>query len=823
MTLPVENVLPALAQCFPAARVVLEAPPGAGKSTYLPLYLLREQLGTSGITVMLQPRRVAAVNVANYLAKQLNEPVGETVGYIVRGETKRAKTTKLIVVTEGVLVRWLQEDPELSDISTLIFDEFHERNLHSDLSLALVIDALPLREDLNLLIMSATLPAKDISEWLSGYCDGVTTLSSEGRSFPIDIQYRAPQQRSEWLLHLPSVIVEALGNADKGVLVFLPGIYEIERAQQALSSLLATDVSVYTLHSRLSLKAQQHALKASDGKRIILATNIAETSLTIEGIDVVVDSGRERRANFLPGYGMNQLTTHFVSRASATQRAGRAGRLQPGTCYRAWSKADEHGQPEYAKADIETQDVTSVVLEALKWGSSVSELAWFTPPNPVHCRVAEQFLSLTGLLHDKQLTGKAISLDTGTDVRLALICAAANETGDKEANNNVKAACARALATLEEPSPQIKTVNILESAKQHYQQRQSLSRWRRRWQYWLQRLRVTENTEANEKGAEPLLIAGFPDRLAKYTETKRSFQLVTGGRLSPVAELLSQPQWAIIFEATFQEGNSTGKVRRYVEVSDISDAIDAAGLSVSETHSADWLGTQQTLTRVRRQVIGALTLSEEKLDGSVSHEERCQAFAEYLNKKGLETLHWSRKANQLLARIRLLQSVTGELSDYPLSPEGLLSNLEVWAYPYWHSLKSLSQLEAWEPCEALTYWLNYDEKERLDNACPEHWQTPTQRKIFINYLDGTPRVEVKLQEMFGVKDSPRIIDAQQVVAVDLLSPAGRLLQRTNDLNSFWGNAYQEVRKEMRGRYPKHPWPEDPINAEATYKTKRQMQ
>ena len=207
----------------------------------------------------------------------------------------------------------------------------------------------------------------------------------------------------------------------------------------------------------------------------------------------------------------------------------------------------------------------------------------------------------------------------------------------------------------------------------------------------------------------------------------------------------------------------------------------------------------------------------------MTNEERCQAFADYLNKKGLEMLNWSRKANQLLARMRLLKSVTGELSEYSLSYEGLLSHLEAWAYPYWNSVKSLAQLQAWDPYEALAYWLNYDEKQRLDNACPEHWETPTQRKIFINYLDGTPRVEVKLQEMFGIKDSPRIIDGQQVVSVDLLSPAGRLLQRTNDLKSFWDNAYQDVRKEMRGRYPKHPWPEDPINAEATYKTKRQMQ
>lgn len=818
MTLPIETVLPELAQCFPAARVVLEAPPGAGKSTYLPLYLLRQQLGTRGVTVMLQPRRVAAVNVANYLAEQLNEPVGDTVGYSVRGETKRTENTKLLVITEGVLVRWLQNDPELSDVSTLIFDEFHERNLHSDLSLALVVDALPLREDLNVLVMSATLPAEAIAEWLSGYCHDVKTLRSDGRSFPITIEYRAPKRRSEWLQHLPGVVMDALGKADRGVLVFLPGVFEIEQVQQALNMRLAGNVDVFTLHSRLSLKAQQQALAASGGKRIILATNIAETSLTIEGIDVVVDSGRERRADFLPGYGMNRLTTHFVSKASATQRAGRAGRLQPGTCYRVWSKADEHGQPEYAVADIESQDLTSLVLEVMKWGSSVSELAWLTPPNTVHCRVAEQFLSLTGLMRDGQLTRKAMLLEAGTDARLALICEAASA-----ARNDIKAACAQILATLEEPSTGIKKLNILESAQQHFQQRQSLGRWRRRWQYWLKRLQVTEGTPAGATGIEPIVVAGFPDRLAQYSKAKKSFQLVTGGRLAPVAELLRQPQWAIIFDATFQKGDSTGKVRRYTEISNIAGAIDASGLTVTETYSADWAGTQQTLTRIKRQTLGALTLAEEKLEGAVSNEERCQAFADFLNKKGLAVLNWSRKASQLLARMRLLQAVTGELSDYSLSSEGLQLKLDVWAYPYWDSLKSLSQLRAWDPHEALAYWLKYSEKQRLDDACPEYWQTPTKRKIFINYLDGPPKVEVKLQEMFGVSDSPQIMDGRQIVSVDLLSPAGRLLQRTNDLRSFWNNAYQDVRKEMRGRYPKHPWPDDPVTAEATYKTKRQMQ
>lgn len=398
MTLPIESVLPELARAFPAARVVIEAPPGAGKSTQLPLFLLQQGIADDGLIVMLQPRRVAALNIAHYLAKQLGESVGEQVGYTVRGDSKRSKATKLLIITEGVLVRWLQGDPELSGIGTLIFDEFHERNLHSDLSLALVMDALPLRPDLNLLIMSATLPAERLKVWLENYCDQVQVLHSEGRSYPIEYHYRPPPHVTQWLTELPKVVAEAFAAAEKGVLVFLPGVYEIQKVAAELNTRLKAVPLILPLHGRIPLQQQRQVLNASDEKRIILATNIAETSLTLDGIDVVVDSGRERRAQYLPQYGLSQLVTQRIAKASATQRAGRAGRQQAGQCFRLWSRSDEHGFAEYAPPDVATQDLSALMLDVLRWGSQVDQLAWFSRPEPGHCAAAIDFLTSTGLL-----------------------------------------------------------------------------------------------------------------------------------------------------------------------------------------------------------------------------------------------------------------------------------------------------------------------------------------------------------------------------------------------------------------------------------------
>lgn len=816
MTLPIESVLPELTKMFPAARVIIEAPPGAGKSTQLPLFLLQQGIADDGLIVMLQPRRVAALNIAHYLAKQLNEPVGKRIGYAVRGDSKRSQATQLLIITEGVLVRWLQDDPELNGIGTLIFDEFHERNLHSDLSLALVIDALPLRPDLNLLIMSATLPAENLKLWLENYCDSVQVLRSEGRSHPVEYHYRPPPHVTQWLNDLPNVVIEAFAVAEKGVLVFLPGVYEIQKVATELNSRM--NASVFTLHGRIPLQQQRQVLSTSGEKRIILATNIAETSLTIDGIDVVVDSGRERRAQFLPHYGLSQLVTQRIAKASATQRAGRAGRQQAGQCFRLWARSDEHGFADYAAPDVATQDLTALVLDVLRWGSEVSQLAWFSPPEPGHCAAALDFLANTGLIKQGQLTTKGRQLESGgSDPRILLVANATKKLGEQQ-----QAAMARVLATLEEPQTRINAVNLLERSQQHYQQRDLLALWQQRWHYWLKYFGLKESAKCSEEGLTAALLQGYPDRVAKYDIGRGDFQLACGGRVSGDSSRLYQSSWAIIFEVTFHEQNIVGRSRCLLPVDDILPLLKQAGIPLQKRQTTEWIGEQQQLRQVIRTQLGSVVLSETLSQGPINDEQKAEAFCLWLRENGLERLNWSRSAKQFRRRVYWLQQA-GELSTYDMTDKGLLSNLEGWAAPYWATIRSLKQLQQWDPYEALCYFLDYSELQRLNRACPECWLTPTKRKVFINYLDDTPRVEVKLQEMFGVSESPKIIDNRQVVTVDLLSPAGRLLQRTNDLASFWRNAYADVRKEMRGRYPKHPWPDDPLNATATFKTKRQQQ
>lgn len=823
MTLPIESVLPELAKAFPAARVVIEAPPGAGKSTQLPLFLLQQGVGDDGLIVMLQPRRVAALNIAHYLAKQLGEPVGEQVGYTVRGDSKRSKATQLLIITEGVLVRWLQDDPELSGIGTLIFDEFHERNLHSDLSLALVIDALPLRPDLNLLIMSATLPAESLKVWLENYCEKVQVLRSEGRSYPVEHHYRPPSHVTQWLTELPKVVVEAFAVAEKGVLVFLPGVYEIQKVAAELSQRLRPGTPILPLHGRIPLQQQRQVLKATDEKRIILATNIAETSLTLNGIDVVVDSGRERRAQYLPQYGLSQLVTQRIAKASATQRAGRAGRQQAGQCFRLWSRSDEHGFAEYAPPDVATQDLSALMLDVLRWGTQVKQLAWFSQPEPGHCAAAIDFLTSTGLLEHGQLTSKARQLELGgSDPRVLLVASAAKQLSEKQ-----QAAMACTLATIEEPQSSIKSVDLAERTRAHFQQRNQFALWQQRWRYWLNYFGITDWSGSHDKigddGLSEALLQGYPDRLAKFDATRGDFQLACGGRVTGDSSRLKQPSWAVIFDVTFNEQSNLGRSRCLLPIDDIMPLLKKAGIAPQVSQTSEWFGEKQQLRQITREKLGAIVLSEKVSNAPVNDEQRAQAFCLWLRENGLDRLNWSRRSQQLQRRIHWLQQVGGELLSYDMTTEGLLSTLEQWAVPYWTSVRSLKQLQQWDPYEALCYFLDYSELQRLNSACPEWWHTPTERKVFINYLDDPPRVEVKLQEMFGVSESPKIIDNRQVVTVDLLSPAGRLLQRTNDLSSFWQNAYADVRKEMRGRYPKHPWPEDPLNATATFKTKRQQQ
>lgn len=822
MTLPIAQVIDEILEQFPAARVVIQAPPGAGKSTWLPLQLLHSE--HTGTMVMLQPRRLAAVNVANYLAEQLGESVGDTVGYSIRGEQKRSASTRLMVITEGVLVRWLQNDPELNGIDTVLFDEFHERNLASDLSLALLLDSLTLRPELSLMIMSATLPAEPIQAWLQqALAEPVKVVKSEGRQYPLTIHYRPPG-RDDWLERLVAVTLEALAHAEKGVLVFVPGVREIQRIIQELSA--RTQVPCLPLHGQLSLAEQRRALCADPVQRIIVATNVAETSLTIDGIDTVIDSGRERVSRYRPHYATAQLLTRYLSKASATQRAGRAGRQNPGSVYRLWSQSDEHGFSDYAEPDVATQDLTPLVAEVSLWGSSVDELCWLSEPSQAHAGHAIEVLEQLGLCTQQggltEVGRQAVTM--GADIRLARVALAA-----VAAPSATRFALACTLATLEEPAKPYLAEALIETVERHLAQAKQLKRWRQRQQFWCKQLAVEVTSMADWGAITEYLLYGFPERVAKRV-TPDSVQLVSGVRLQVVDEK-PVSEWSLVLTIRLAEDVRFHKAALLAPLQK-AELIQHPAVAITEHAFVD-VAAGRHAALIQEQRLGQLLLERQRLDRAPAQQDIHMGLIQWLRREGIEALNWTDAATRLWHRsFYLYQHVEEARSAFQVTlptPESLLDNLEDWALPFWSALRSLNDLQRWDPHDAVRHWLDYSQQQLLERLCPSTWRAPSGRQVLIQYPNLTearqgikPRAEVKLQEAFGEPVSPTLLDGRQPLTLDLLSPAGRLLQRTENLASFWQNGYPEVKKEMRGRYPKHPWPDDPLSAEATLKTKRQL-
>ncbi|KFZ30356.1 hypothetical protein IDSA_09820 [Pseudidiomarina salinarum] len=809
--LPVTALIPDVIARLPGGRMVLEAPPGAGKSTALPLALLQADAWQQQKIILLQPRRLAAISIANFLASQLGEQAGATVGYHIRGDQKISKTTRLIVVTEGIFTQYLQQDPELNGIGLVIFDEFHERNLASDLGLAMLQEALPLRPDLAVLIMSATIPAQVIADWLGN----AEVLISAGRQFPVSVAHRPPPAGSNWLQHLPVVIREAWRAAELGVLVFLPGQREIHRTAEQLGDL--TDTDIFILHGQVPVRQQQQVLSAPQQgrKRIVLATNIAETSLTIPGIDVVVDSGRERQAQFYPQHGVTRLLTRRISRASATQRMGRAGRLRPGRCYRLWGENDEHGLADYNPAELDTADLAGLLLECRRWGSEPEQLRFLTPPNTAHLQAAENLLRMLGACTVQgQLTAVGQQLTQyGTEPRLARVLAWAS---DQPAA--VRAQVASLVAQLEDRQPATGAFPLPP------ERLSGLTR--ERYRQWLRALQV--DSAAAKAGvsevASHALLWGFPDRVARRRGSSDRYLLAYGGGAEIHRDdALPRREWLLVLDVYFSEHHSDAIIRTALALPE-SD-LDHPALAVASDTEITWSGPQQRLESARVRRLGAIVLDRQIQSAAITAEQRLAALVARVQEHGLAQLNWNEQVLQWLARVRLLaacQPDSGAAQVPDFSDSALLSSLADWAAPYWTAIKTLKELQQWQPLTALRSRLTYQQQQLLDQQCPTHWRAPGGREHHINYLEAKPTVAVKLQEVFGEPVSPQICFNRVTLTLDLLSPAGRLLQRTSDLASFWQNAYQQVKKEMKGRYPKHPWPDDPIAAQATHKTKRQL-
>jgi ATP-dependent helicase HrpB len=807
--LPVLEVLPSLRSALESHRlVILTAPPGAGKSTLVPLELLGESwLQGSGI-VMLQPRRLAARAVASRMATQLGEAVGKTVGYQVRLERKASKDTRLEVVTEGILTRRLQADPTLEGVGLVIFDEFHERSLHADTALALIREVQSaLREDLRVLVMSATLDAGFLSRVLGD----APVISSAGRAFPVEIKY-ASRDPEDAIRAVVSSVRNALEDHAGDILVFLPGAAEINRTERMLEDVQA---DLRPLYGDLPLEAQQAAITPGSNRRVVLATNIAETSLTIEGVRVVIDSGLARASRFDQGSGFTKLETVRITRDSADQRAGRAGRVAAGICYRLWSEATHAGMIAQRNPEILEADLAAFALELATWGSSETDLQWVTPPPVTAMKQARVLLGNLNALEQQKITphGRAIHA-LGTHPRLAHLLLEGKRLG------SAALACDLA-ALLEERDPLPRdagadTMLRLEALRS-WRMNQGSSGANANALKHIDQLaanyRNKLEVQASQGLLEPLTVGrlialAYPERIAQQrTGSKERYKLASGrGVKLPSQDVLSNDPWLAV--AHLDAGSDEGRIF-------LAAPIDPRDVQHQSHDVIAWDARTGTLMAQREERIGELVLETKPL-ANIPEETRARALCEAIRREGLEMLPWTDHTRQIQARAASLR-VWRPDEDFPdLSDAALSETLEEWLAAFLAGIRKRDDFAKLDLETALKSTLTYQQSQRLEMLAPSKILVPSGSNIKLEYaMDaGTPVLAVRLQEVFGLLETPTINEGRISVLLHLLSPAYRPVQVTQDLRSFWQNTYPNVRKELGRRYPKHSWPEDPWTAQA---------
>ncbi|EIA1341393.1 ATP-dependent helicase HrpB [Vibrio parahaemolyticus] len=816
--LPIEAVMPQLLTAVKHQhQVILKAAPGAGKSTYFPLQLIQNQVVT-GKVIMLEPRRLAARNIARYLAEQLGEQVGQRVGYRVRGETKVSASTQLEIVTEGVMTRMIQNDPELDGVDLLIFDEFHERSIHADTALALSLEVQEaLRDDLKLVVMSATLDQEALQSLLPEAC----YIESEGRSFAVETRY-APLTANDYLPTVMAKNIESLMNKESGsLLAFLPGVAAIKQVQERLSH-LPDDVEVCPLYGQLSFTEQQKAISpAEKGKRkVVLATNIAETSLTIEGIRLVVDSGLERVARFDLKNGLTRLEQTRIAQSSAIQRAGRAGRIEEGICVRLYSESQLKQQPQVPQPEILHSDLASLVMELAFWGTTdIHELKWLDIPSAAAQRQAKQLLFSLGLITEQgQLTAEGKQAhDLGVEPRAAAMLIKSQSHSDKMVN-----VALAAVALIEEPERNV--TNIAHS----------LHRWLsgshpkkslllKRAQSLAHKLDTTFSLREVDEDALPLVLSlAFPDRIAQQRANQFGrFALANGhGAECRPDDMLGGCEYLVAIDLMRSHSNSSQiHLACELDVNILQTTFDSL---FSTKEVVDWDEKKGRLVAEKQRKLGQLVIERVSLPNP-GKEKMTQALLTYVRRQGLSSLNWTPAAESLLERIRCAVDWLPEQA-WPMFDEAsLLDSLDEWLEPYMTSVASVKDLSKINLVEALNARLGWPLNQHLDEWLPEHYQLPTGTKKRIRYQHGhEPVLSVRMQEVFGESTSPTVALGRKRLVLELLSPAQRPLQVTSDLAAFWNGSYKDVQKEMKGRYPKHVWPDDPANHVATTKTKRQL-
>ena len=799
--LPIDDVLDDVcAAVRDVGCAVLQAPPGAGKTTRVPLALLDV---VSGKIVMLEPRRLAARAAAERLAAQLGEEVGQTVGYRMRGESVAG--ARIEVVTEGILTRMLQTDPDLPGVGCVIFDEFHERSLNADLGLALVLEVrAALREDLALVVMSATLDAGPVAQMI-----GAPVITSQGRAYPVEPRWldRPLPKGVRFEGAVADLVVQAVGETVGGVLVFLPGEGEIRRVQGLLEGRLPQGCVVRPLFGALSFADQRAAIApVTSGRKVVLATSIAETSLTIEDIRVVVDAGRARRARFDPGSGMSRLITERVTRAEATQRAGRAGRVAAGVAYKMWARAEDGALQAFPPAEIEAADMTGLALELANWGSD--DLTFLTTPPKGALAEARSLLTDLGALKDGRITdhGRALArlpLHPRLAHMLAMRGKAAAPLAALLADRDILKGA---------PVDGLLRLKALAGARlPHDVHKGGLARVKQE----AKRLAKLAPGRPDAPALENLVPASmaalaYPDRIAQRRKGDAPRYVLSGGKGAVLdgGDPLAAAPYLVV---TDTDGHPReAKIRGALRL-DEATLRDIARDRITLTHLCQWSKRDSRVQARVQERLGAVILSDRPWDNA-AEDDIAAAMVEGIRSLGLRL---SGPAARFRARVALMRAVDPSLPD--MTDEALMARLEDWLQPYLAGVQTAAQWKAFDLLPALRAMLDWGQMQRLDQEVPSHYTTPLGHQKPIDYSGDHPEITLRLQEMFGTTRHPTV--AGRPLRVTFLSPGHKPIQTTLDVPGFWASSYADVRKDMRGRYPKHPWPEDPTQADPTLRAK----
>ena len=868
--LPVTQVLPEIKeQLTHNNRLILQAPPGAGKTTLVPLALLDQPWLKDKQIIMLEPRRLATRNSAARMAYLLDEKVGETVGYQIRQDKCFTKKTRILVVTEGILTRKLQADPELEGIALVIFDEFHERNINADLSLAFCLQSQELlNENLKILVMSATLDTQALVTLLDA-----PLVSSQGKSYPVEIFYQPDNiaathyfpvnQRNLTSMVAKKTIEAAIAHLGN-ILVFLPGVREIKQVEHELLEFYSqTDTQtsqqkmhISPLYGDLSKQQQDQAICAppSGQRKIVLATNIAETSLTIEGLNVVIDSGLQKESFFNPGSGMNSLHTVMIAQDSATQRCGRAGRLSAGSCYRLWSQSQHKRLPSHQSAEILRSDLAPVILELAQWGiQEVGELSWLNLPPPGATAQAKELLfDLQAIDEAGRITphGKKM-LSLGIHPRLAHMILKAQSIDQSELS-----CLLAALLTEKDILKGQKTsdighrISLLQQVKHkqpidnnrvnRHQCKQLLKTSRELQQRLIRTFNMSvskyENRHLEISMTGVLLAYAYPDRIAKLRNTFDNSQVQryllsnNKGAFFSHHDILANEPFLVIPSLNEQIKKQLKEARVFLAASISQEQLeDYFSELIEEKNEITWNKKLQKVDCLIKTMLGSLVLNE-KINPSIKAIHLQPTLLYGVKTLGLDCLNWSKQANNLKQRIEFLRyqknhnsschSLFSQLDLPDFSDNYLINHLEQWLQPHLSNETSIKKLQQLDLNNILNAGINWQTMQLIDELAPEKIQVPSGSQIYIDYNDpDKPILAVRLQELFGLKTTPAILKNTCPLLLHLLSPARRPMQVTHDLASFWKNTYTDVKKELKGKYKKHYWPDDPLQAQATNRTK----